>query len=211
MKVLLVNGSPNKNGCTYTALTYVEETLNEAGIDTEIFWIKTKPILGCTACMKCSEKGECTFDDDVVNEFVRKAYDADGFIFGSPVYYAGATGAITSFMDRAFYSNSQGDGLAAFKHKPASVICSARRAGTTATYDQLNKYLGISQMPIISSFYWNMVHGNTPEEVKQDVEGLATMRQLGRNMAYFLKCMEAGKKDGIVPEEEPKIAFNFIR
>ena len=211
MKVILVNGSPNKNGCTYTALTYVEETLNEAGIETEIFWIKTKPIIGCNACMKCAEKGECTFDNDVVNEFVKKAYGADGFIFGSPVYYAGATGAITSFLDRAFFSNSQGDGLEAFKHKPASVICSARRGGTTATYDQLNKYLGISQMPIISSFYWNMVHGNTPEEVKQDLEGLATMRQLGRNMAFFLKCIEAGKKEGLAPEEEPKIAFNFIR
>jgi multimeric flavodoxin WrbA len=211
MKVILVNGSPNKNGCTYTALCEVEKTLNEADIETEIFWIGTKPIIGCTACMKCREKGKCTFDKDVVNEFTEKAYEADGFIFGSPVYYAGATGAITSFLDRAFYSSSQGNGLEAFKHKPASVICSARRGGTTATYDQLNKYLGISQMPIISSFYWNMVHGNTPEEVKQDLEGLATMRQLGRNMAFFLKCIEAGKKDGLTPEEEPKIAFNFIR
>ena len=211
MKVILVNGSPNKNGCTYTALCEVEKTLNEADIETEIFWIGTKPIIGCTACMKCREKGKCTFDKDVVNEFTEKAYEADGFIFGSPVYYAGATGAITSFLDRAFYSSSQGNGLEAFKHKPASVICSARRGGTTATYDQLNKYLGISQMPIISSFYWNMVHGNTPEEVKQDLEGLATMRQLGRNMAFFLKCIEAGKKDGLTPEEEPKLAFNFIR
>ena len=211
MKVMLVNGSPNKNGCTYTALTYVEQTLNEAGIETEIFWIGTKPIIGCTACSKCYETGECTFDNDVVNEFVKKAYDADGFIFGSPVYYAGAAGAMTAFMDRAFYSKSHGTGGEAFTHKPASVICSARRAGTTATYDQLNKYLGISQMPIVSSFYWNMVHGNTPEEVEQDAEGLATMRQLGRNMAFFLKCIESGKKEGLVPEEEPKIAFNFIR
>ncbi len=211
MKVILVNGSPNKNGCTYTALTYVEQTLNEAGIETEIFWIGTKPIIGCTACSKCYENGECTFDNDVVNEFVKKAYDADGFIFGSPVYYAGAAGAMTAFMDRAFYSNSHGNGGEAFKHKLASVIYSARRAGTTATYDQLNKYLGISQMPIVSSFYWNMVHGNTPEEVKQDAEGLATMRQLGRNTAFFLKCIESGKKEGLVSEEEPKIAFNFIR
>ncbi len=211
MKVILVNGSPNKNGCTYTALTYVEKTLNEAGIETEIFWIGTKPIIGCTACFKCGENGECAFDNDVVNEFVRKAYDADGFVFGTPVYYAGAAGAMTAFMDRAFYSNSHGTGLAAFKHKPASVICSARRAGTTATYDQMNKYLGISQMPIISSFYWNMVHGKTPEEVRQDAEGLATMRQLGRNMAFFLKCIESGRNEGLVPEEEPKIAFNFIR
>ena len=211
MKVILVNGSPHKDGCTYTALAEVEKTLNEAGIETEIFWIKTKPIIGCTACLKCREKGQCTFDNDVVNEFVKMAYDADGFIFGSPVYYAGATGAITSFLDRAFYSNAQSTGLEAFKHKPASVICSARRGGTTATYEQLIKYLGISQMPIISSFYWNMVHGNTPEEVRQDLEGLATMRQLGRNMAFFLKCIEAGKNEGLTPEEEPKIATNFIR
>ena len=210
MKVLLVNGSPHKEGCTYTALREVEKTLNESEIETEIFWIKTKPIIGCTACHKCREKGQCTFDD-VVNEFVKKAHDADGFIFGSPVYYAGATGAITSFMDRAFYSDAQGGDVSAFKRKPAAVVCSARRAGTTATYDQLNKYLGISQMPIISSFYWNMVHGNTPQEVLQDEEGLATMRQLANNMAFFLKCIEAGKNEGITPEDEPKIITNFIR
>ncbi|MBR1610686.1 MAG: flavodoxin family protein, partial [Methanobrevibacter sp.] len=150
MKVILVNGSPNKNGCTYTALCEVEKTLNEQGIETEIFWIKTKPIIGCNACMKCGEKGECTFDNDVVNEFVKKAYDADAFVFGSPVYYAGANGSLISFLDRAFYSNSHGDAGKAFKHKPGAVICSARRAGTTSTYDQLIKYLGISQMPIIS-------------------------------------------------------------
>ena len=174
MKVLLVNGSPNKNGCTYTALTEIEKILKTYDIETEIFWIKTKPITGCIACMKCGEKGECTFDNDVVNEFVKKAYDADAFVFGSPVYYAGANGSMTSFLDRAFYSNSHGAGGEAFKHKPGAVVCSARRAGTTATYDQLIKYLGISQMPIISSFYWNMVHGNTPEEVMQDEEGLGT-------------------------------------
>ena len=211
MKVILVNGSPHKEGCTFTALKEVEKTLNEENIDTEIFWIKTKPIIGCISCLKCKNDGRCTFDGDVVNEFVEKAENADGFIFGSPVYYAGATGSITSFMDRAFYSNSQGKGLEAFKHKPASIVCSARRAGTTATYDQLNKYLGISQMPIISSFYWNMVHGNTPEEVMQDKEGLATMRQLGRNMAYFLKCIDIGKNNGLTPAEEMKIATNFIR
>ena len=211
MKVLLVNGSPNKNGCTYTALTEVEKTLNESGIETEIFWIKTKPITGCIACMKCGEKGKCTFDNDVVNEFVEKAYDADAFVFGSPVYYAGANGSMVSFLDRAFYSNSHGKGGEAFAHKPGAVVCSARRAGTTSTYDQLIKYLGISQMPIVSSYYWNMVHGNTPEEVMQDEEGLSTMRQLGRNMAYLLKCIEAGKKEGITLEIEPKARTNFIR
>ena len=189
MKVLLVNGSPHKGGCTYTALSEVAKTLNDEGIETEIFWIKTKPITGCIACGKCGELGKCTFDKDVVNEFVEKAYDADGFVFGSPVYYASANGSMTSFLDRAFYSNSHGAGAEAFKHKPGAVVCSARRGGTTATYDQLIKYLGISQMPIISSFYWNMVHGNTPEEVMQDEEGLGTMRQLAHNMAFFLKCL----------------------
>ena len=211
MKVLLVNGSPNKNGCTYTALTEVEKTLNDSGIETEIFWIKTKAITGCIACMKCGEKGECTFDNDVVNEFVKKAYDADAFVFGSPVYYAGANGSMVSFLDRAFYSNSHGANGEAFKHKPGAVVCSARRAGTTSTYDQLIKYLGISQMPIVSSYYWNMVNGNTPEEVMQDEEGLSTMRQLGNNMAYLLKCIEAGKKEGVTLEEEPKARTNFIR
>ena len=211
MKVLLVNGSPHKNGCTYTGLCEVEKTLNEAGIETEIFWIGTKPIMGCVACYKCRELGECTFNNDKVNEFVKKAYDADGFVIGSPVYYAGATGQITSFLNRAFYSNSQSTGAEAFKHKPGASIVSARRGGTTVTYDQLNKYFGIVQMPIISSFYWNMVHGNTPEEVMQDAEGLATMRQLGRNMAFFLKCIKAGREKGLEPEEEAKIATNFIR
>ena len=206
MKVLLVNGSPNKEGCTYTALTYVEETLNEAGIETEIVWIKTKPLMSCTACQKCSEIGECTFGKDGVNEFVKKAYDADGFIFGSPVHYAAATGAITSFLGRAFYSNSE-----PFTFKPAAMVCSARRGGTTATFDQLNKFMGISQMPIITSYYWNMVHGNTPEEVLQDEEGIGTMRQLGRNMAFFLKCIEAGHEKGLQLESEPKPRTNFIR
>ena len=208
MKVLLVNGSPHKGGCTYTALSEVAKTLNDEGIETEIFWIKTKPITGCIACGKL---GKCTFDKDVVNEFVEKAYDADGFVFGSPVYYASANGSMTSFLDRAFYSNSHGAGAEAFKHKPGAVVCSARRGGTTATYDQLIKYLGISQMPIISSFYWNMVHGNTPEEVMQDEEGLGTMRQLAHNMAFFLKCLEAGAENGLTVTEEPKPRTNFIR
>ncbi|MGN0176547.1 MAG: flavodoxin family protein [Methanobrevibacter sp.] len=211
MKVLLVNGSPNKKGCTYTALTEVAKTLNAHDIETEIFWIKTKPITGCVACSKCIELGKCTFDDDIVNEFVEKAYDADAFVFGSPVYYASANGSFISFLDRAFYSNAHGTGAEAFKHKPGAVICSARRAGTTATYDQLIKYLGISQMPIISSFYWNMVHGNTPEEVLQDEEGLGTMRQLAHNMAFFLECLEAGREKGLTVTEESKPRTNFIR
>lgn len=211
MKVLLVNGSPNRKGCTYTALTEVAKTLETYDIETEIFWIKTKPITGCTACHVCADIGKCTYGKDSVNEFVKKAYDADAFVFGSPVYYASANGSMVSFLDRAFYSNSHGDGAMAFKNKPGAVICSARRAGTTATYDQLIKYLGISQMPIISSFYWNMVHGNTPEEVLQDEEGLGTMRQLAHNMAFFLKCIEAGEEKGITLTQEAKPRTNFIR
>ena len=211
MKVLLVNGSPNKKGCTYTALSEVAKTLQKHDIETEIFWIKTKPITGCIACGKCSELGKCTFDNDIVNEFVEKAYDADAFVFGSPVYYASANGSMVSFMDRAFYSNSHGRGAEAFKNKPGAVVCSARRGGTTATYDQLIKYLGISQMTIVSSLYWNMVHGNTPEEVMQDEEGLGTMRQLAHNMAFFLECIEAGEEKGITLTQEDKPRTNFIR
>lgn len=210
MKVLLVNGSPNKEGCTYTALKEVADTLSKEGIQADIFWVGNKPISGCIACGTCEEKHKCVFDDKV-NEFLDIAKDYDGYIFGTPVHYAGASGALTSFMDRAFYANACG-GLGSFHLKPAAVVCSARRGGTTATWDQINKYFGISQMPIITSRYWNMVHGNTPEEVKQDVEGLQTMRALARNMAWFLKCKEAGAKAGIpMPEQEPATFTNFIR
>lgn len=211
MKVLLVNGSPHKEGCTYTALAEVSKTLNEEGIETEIFWVGNKPLAGCIACGNCKKTGECVFKD-TVNEFVEKAKDVDGFIFGSPVHYAGATGAITSFMDRAFYSASSAGKADRFLFKPAATVISARRAGTTATYDQLNKYFGITQMPIISSRYWNMVHGKTPEEVKKDAEGMQVMRILGRNMAFYLKCIKAGKEKGIkYPEQEETTFTNFIR
>ena len=150
MKVLLVNGGPHQHGCVYTALEEVSKELNNEGIETEIIWLGLRPIAGCIACKKCAENGKCVFDD-IVNEFVEKAKDADGFIFGSPVHYASATGAITSFMDRVFYSASCAGKISRFMFKPAAVISSARRAGTTATYDQLNKYFGITQMPIISS------------------------------------------------------------
>jgi multimeric flavodoxin WrbA len=207
MKVLLVNGGPHKEGCTYTALREVEKELNNEGIETEIFWVGVKPISGCIACGKCSEIGKCVFDD-VVNKFAEKCKEADGFIFGTPVHYASASGSITSFMDRLFYSASSD----IFRLKPAATIVSARRAGTTATMDRLNKYFSINQMPIISSRYWNMVHGNNPEEVKQDKEGMQIMRILGRNMAYHLKCQEAGRKAGInMPGKEKTKLTNFIR
>lgn len=208
MKVILVNGSPHKEGCTYTALKEVEKTLNHEGIDTEMFWIGLTPISGCSGCGICKKRGKCVHDD-VVNQFVSKASDADAFFFGTPVHYASASGAMTSFMDRVFYSgNSKG----VFTYKPAATIISARRAGTTATYDQMNKYYGISQMPIISSRYWNMVHGSNPSDVLKDEVGMQTMRILGRNMAYFLKCIEAGNKVGIkMPEKEILMFTNFIR
>ena len=209
MKVLLVNGSPHKNGCTYTALTEVEKELNKEGIKTEIFWLGVKPISSCIACGNCHKTGKCVFND-VVNEFAEKCSEADGFIFGTPVHYAAASGALTSFMDRLFYSTSSNSDL--FRLKPAAAVISARRSGTTVTYDQINKYFGINQMPIISSRYWNMVHGNTPEEVKKDEEGIQIMHILGKNMAYYLKCQEAGKKVGIKqPEVETTTSTNFIR
>ncbi|MCX0370264.1 flavodoxin family protein [Clostridium perfringens] len=206
MKVLLVNGSPNREGCTYTALKEVSKTLEENGIDTEIFQVGNKPIGGCIGCGSCKKTGEC-FMEDGVNEFVEKAKEADGFVFASPVYYAAASGSITSFLDRTFYSGG--------KHmafKPGAVICSARRAGTTSTLDQLSKYLTICNMPVVSSQYWNMVHGNTPEEVKKDLEGMQTMRALGRNMAWLIKCIELGKNNNILkPELEERERTNFIR
>ncbi len=210
MKVLLVNGSPNKNGCTNTALEEVADSLSKDGIESDIYWIGNKPISGCIACRKCMEKGKCVIDD-VVNEFVDMAENADGFIFGSPVHYASAGGAITSFLDRSFFS-AKLSGRNYFYLKPGACVVSARRAGTTAAFDQLIKYFTISEMPVISSQYWNMVHGSNPEEVKEDLEGLQTMRTLGRNMAWFLKCKEAGKKAGVpLPRREDFIPTNFIR
>lgn len=211
MKVLLVNGGPHKNGCTNTALEEVAKTLNEEGIETEIFWIGNKPLNGCIACKSCVQIHKCIFDDSV-NVFLEKAKNVDGFIFGSPVHFGGATGSMTSFMDRVFYSDFLGNGNKTFLHKPAAVVISARRAGTTATYDQLNKYFGITQMPIISSRYWNMVHGASPDDVRKDEEGMQVMRILARNMAYFLRCKEAAANQGINPPSQETVTFtNFIR
>lgn len=209
MKVLLVNGSPHKEGCTYVALNEVAKTLNKEGIETEIFWIGAKPVGGCMGCDNCMETGAGCVLKDVVNEFHEKAYEADGFIFGTPVHYASASGNMTAFMDRLMYSNIARE--SAFYMKPAATVTAARRAGTTTTFDQMNKYYTISEMPVVSSRYWNMVHGTTPEEVQQDQEGLFTMRVLGRNMAYLLKCQEAAKKAGVaLPEREETIMTNFI-
>lgn len=210
MKVLLVNGSPHKNGCTDTALKEVSDTLHKEGIDTELFWIGNKPISGCIACKGCIEKKKCILQDSV-NEFLDLAENCDGFVFGTPVHWGGASGAITSFLDRAFYADLNGGGNR-FLLKPAASVISARRAGTTATWDQINKYFGLMQMPIITSRYWNMVHGATPEDVKKDLEGIQTMQVLARNMAFFLKCKQAGLNAGVqFPEQQPFVFTNFIR
>lgn len=211
MKVLMLNGSPHTNGCTYTALTEIGETLLKHGIDYEIFQIGTKPVRDCIACGKCNEQG-CIFNDDGVNEFIQKAIESDGFVFGTPVYYAHPSGSVQSFLDRAFFASSRiNNGREVFKFKPAAAVASARRAGTTASLDVLNKYFTISNMPVVSSSYWNMVHGFTPDDVRKDKEGLQTMRNIGHNMAWMLECIELGKKNGIEPKIESGEITNFIR
>ncbi|HIV19104.1 MAG TPA: flavodoxin family protein [Candidatus Merdivicinus intestinigallinarum] len=207
MKVLLLNGSPHPHGCTFTALSEVAKTLEENGVETEILQLGNKPVRGCIACGGCAGKGRCVFGDDIVNTLIEKMEQADGFIVGSPVYYASANGAVECILDRAFYAGGK-----AFVHKPAAAVASARRAGTTATLDELTKYFTISQMPVVSSTYWPMVHGGKAEDVAKDEEGLQIMRNLGRNMAWLLKCIEAGRQAGVqVPEAERQYRTNFIR
>lgn len=207
MKVLLVNGSPHREGCTYTALKEVAGELEKNGVETEIMWLGVDAIAGCIGCGACAKTGKGCFRKDVVNEFVEKAGEADGYIFGSPVHYAAASGALTSFMDRAFYS-----GGSKMSGKPAAAVVSCRRGGASAAFDQINKYFTINCMPIVSSQYWNQVHGGSAEEVVRDEEGMQTMRTLGNSMAWLLKCIEAGKEKGIAfPEREPVIRTNYIR
>ena len=211
MKVLLFNGSPHKEGCTFTALSEIEKTLKEEGIESEVYHIGAKAVAPCRACRACAKIGKCVIDDGV-NEFLEYAKDFDAFVFGSPVYYAAAAGGAISFLNRAFFTAFMSGRGEIFLHKPGAAVASARRAGTTATLDQLNRYFTITQMPIISGRYWNMVHGHSPEDVKQDLEGLQNMRILARNMAYYLKCIEAGKKAGIeLPKQEEVVFTDFIR
>ena len=211
MKVLLVNGSPHEKGCTYTALSEVAATLNEEGIDTEIFWIGNKPIGGCIACHSCDKRGKCVFDD-AVNVCLEKCAGVEGFVFGTPVHFSAASGNMTAFMDRLFYAENRGRGNRDFYLKPAAAVISARRAGTTAAFDQMIKYFSIQEMPMVSSRYWNMVHGTNPEEVRQDGEGLQVMRILARNMAYMIRCFAVGRENGVpMPERETRIRTNFIR
>lgn len=207
MKVLLINGSTDPAGCTYTALSEVADTLQAEGIETELIQIGKDAVHGCTGCGGCFTLRRCVYDD-LVNVISEKMQTADGLVVGSPVHYAAASGAVTSLLDRLFYCTNK----KYLANKPGAAVVSARRAGTTAALEQLNKYFTISNMPLVSSQYWNMVHGNTPEEVRQDLEGMQIMRQLGRNMAWMLKCIEAGKQAGIpAPAVEKRVATNFIR
>ena len=205
MKVILINGSPNAKGCTYTALEEVSKTLKSEGIETEIIHVGHKDIRGCIGCRQCKTKGKCVFND-IVNDIAPKFKECDGIVIGSPVYFASANGTLVSFIDRLFYSMTADKTM-----KVGAAVVSCRRGGNSATFDELNKYFTISQMPIASSQYWNMVHGNSPEEVQQDFEGLQTMRTLGKNMAFLIKSIQLGKNEFGLPEKEEHKFTNFIR
>lgn len=208
MKVLMINGSPRPRGCTYTALTEVANTLHKHGIETELVYLGTKPVAGCIACNYCETNGRCVFEDQV-NELSARLDEFDGFIIGSPVYFAGPAGQLCAFLDRLFYCNYHSKKL---QGKPAAAVVSCRRGGNTASFDRLNKYFTICNMLVVGSQYWNQVHGNTPEQVMQDVEGLQTMRTLGENMAWLLKSLSVAREQGVsAPELEPVTATNFIR
>ena len=207
MKVLLLNGSPNQYGCTHTALTEVAEELNRLGVETEEIWVGNKPVRSCIGCGGCFQEKKCVFAEDRVNECVEALKNADGFIVGAPVHYAGPAGACTAFLDRVFYGKSS-----LFAYKPAAAVVSCRRGGASAAFDRLNKYFTISKMPIATSQYWNQVHGNKPEEVLEDTEGMQTMRTLGESIAYDLRNRYAGLRQHVKqPEYEKPIMTNFIR
>lgn len=196
MKVLLINGSPKEDGCTFTALSALEIMLNQEGLETEIYNIGNQAVHGCVDCLTCMETGYCAYEDDSANEIIAKIQEADGLIIGSPVYYAAVNGALNALLDRVFYAAGS-----TFAHKPAAAIASARRAGTSTTIDQLNKYFAVSQMPIVTSTYWNNIHGRRSGHITQDQEGLQTLMNLARNMSWMLRCIEAGKEKGIMPPQ----------
>lgn len=208
MKVLLVNGSSREAGNTAAALAQVAQTLEAEGLKTQTLWLGAKPVNDCLGCGKCAELGgRCVIATDVVNDLIEAARGADGFVFGTPVYYAHPTGRILCALDRAFCACG-----AAFEHKPAAAVAVARRSGTTASFDVMNKYFTIKQMPVVASTYWNGVHGRVPGEAPQDEEGMRTMRNLAHNMAWLLRCIEAGKAAGIaVPQAESGPMTNFVR
>lgn len=206
MKVLLINGSPNEHGCTYTALSEVASTLNKENVETEMLYLGKTPIAGCIACGKCYGTGKCVFQDKV-NDVLDKIEEYDGIVLGSPVYYAGPAGQLCAFLDRLFYCSK---GRMAGKAGAAVVSC--RRGGASAAYDRLNKYFSISNMHTVGSQYWNQVHGSSPEDVRKDEEGLQTMRTLGQNMAWMIKNRKAGEENGVAyPQYEARVSTNFIR
>jgi multimeric flavodoxin WrbA len=206
MHVLMINGSPHEAGCTFTALLEVAGQLKAEGISSDIVHVGHKAIRGCTGCFRCFETGYCVFKDDPVNTCVDLLREADGLVVGSPVYYSGPNGALCALLDRMFFGKSDG-----YAFKPAAAVVSCRRGGASASFDRLNKYFTISSMPVVSSQYWNSVHGMTPEEVRQDLEGMQVMRALGRNMAWLLKCIDAAKGTVPYPEQEARARTNFIR
>ncbi len=208
MKVLLINGSPHEKGSTHRSLSEAERILEHEGIEHEMIWLGNKAVNDCIGCAACRNLDcRCVFDDDIVNKLIDKAKTADAFIFGTPVYYAHPSGRILSILDRVFYAGGK-----VFRHKPAAVISVARRAGTTASIDVLSKYITISQMPLISSSYWCMTHGAKAEDVESDLEGLQTVRNMARNMAWMCRLIENGKNNGITPpENEYSNRTNFIR
>lgn len=206
MKVVLINGSPNEKGCTYTALKEVADELQRQGVEAEIVHIGKAPVRGCLGCGGCRKTGRCVFDD-AVNTLAETLIQADGLVFGSPVFYAGISGQLKCFMDRLFYSRG-----AQLSGKPAAAVVSARRGGCVSAFDDINRFFTINRMPVVSSQYWNQVHGNTPDEVRKDEEGLQILRTLARNMAWLLKNLEAGRQAGVPePEREAPLRTNFIR
>lgn len=205
-KVLLINGSPNEHGCTYTALKEIADTLAKHDVESEILYLGKKPVAGCIACNKCAGTGRCVFDDKV-NEVLEKLDEYGGIVVGSPVYYAGPTGQLCAFLDRLFYCSE--DRMAG---KLAASVVSCRRGGASAAFDRLNKYFGISNMHIVGSQYWNQVHGFTPDDVRKDEEGLQTMRTLAQNMAWLLKNLQAGQQQNVpFPQYEGRLRTHFIR
>lgn len=211
MKVLLVNGSSHPHGTTMRALEEMIGIFKEEGVETEVIQLGGKPIADCLQCNKCRETGKCIFNDGV-NDFVERAREADGFVFATPTYFAHPSGRLFSFLDRAFYSNEVNEVYEAFRFKPGAAVAVARRGGTTASLDAVNKYFGIAQMPVAGSTYWNNVHGLFADEAPQDEEGMQTMRNLARNMIWMMRCFEEGRKSGVpYPATETSFTTNFIK
>jgi len=203
MHVLLINGSPHKDGCTFTALSEIAQQLEKRGIDSEIFWIGKGPIRGCIDCRSCWGKGQCVFNDDCVNTLIEKIKDADGVVIGSPVYFAGMAGSLKCVLDRVFY-----DAKRLFFYKPAAAVVTCRRGGASTAFDSINKYFQISSMPVVSSQYWHIVHGDKPEEVIEDKEGMQALRLVADNMAWMLECQKTGQAPY---EREARVKTNFYK